>query len=170
MLFGKKKGDPVEEAKNKARKAFDDVLALEKVADAPRAARARMAIRAKSNIDLTFIEGAKKAESFEEAKMAALVAGSGLGELDEPELDDPFKLIKSEKGTVVSYIPLEQAKKVFDIGAAYQKSSIDEQQAINGAQGVMDKICEDLGIGEEIAVLSFLRDDDEESSDPEAED
>lgn len=161
MLFGKSKKDPIEEAKKNAQKAFDDTVALEKVTEVPRAARARMALRAKNNIDMTFIEGAKKAESFEKEKMAALVAGTGLSELIEPELTDPFKLIKSEKGTVVSYIPLDLAKKAFDIGAAYQKSSIDEQQAISSAQGVMDKICEDLGIGEEISVLSFLRDDEE---------
>ena len=52
MLFGKKKGDPVEEAKKKAKKAFDDVIALEKVTDVPRAARARMALEPLPKVDI----------------------------------------------------------------------------------------------------------------------
>jgi hypothetical protein len=88
--------------------------------------------------------------------------GKGTADLQEPELTDPFKLIKSEKGTVVSYIPLEIAQQVFNIGGAFQKAAITPEQAMNGGQAIMDRICNDLGITDEITVLEFLRPESEE--------
>jgi hypothetical protein len=163
-MFGKNK---LEDAKVQAKKDYESTVALEDVQDAPRALRARLAFRAKTNIEMTFIEGAKKMESFEKTKLAALLDGKGTADLQEPELTDPFKLIKSEKGTIVSYIPLEIAQQVFDIAGAFQKESIEPEQAADGGQAIMDRICNDLGITEEIVVLEFLRPEPEEGEEPE---
>ena len=160
-MFGKNK---LEDAKVQAKKDYEATVALEDVQDAPRALRARLAFRAKTNIELTFIEGAKKMESFEKTKLAALLDGKGTTDLQEPELTDPFKLIKSEKGTIVSYIPLEIAQQVFDIAGAFQKESIEPEQAAGGGQAIMDRICNDLGIVDEIVVLEFLRPEEGEEA------
>ena len=163
-MFGRNK---VEDAKSQAKKDYESTVALDNIQDAPRALRARLAFRAKTNIEMTFIEVAKKTESFEKIKLAALLDGKGTADLQEPELTDPFKLIKSEKGTVVSYIPLEIAQQVFDIGGAFQKEAIEPEQAMNGGQAIMDRICNDLGITDEITVLEFLRPESEETEEEE---
>ncbi|MDC1426507.1 hypothetical protein N8339_06005 [Gammaproteobacteria bacterium] len=165
-MFGRNK---VDDAKVQAKKDYESTVALDNIQDAPRALRARLAFRAKTNIEMTFIEGAKKMESFEKTKLAALLDGKGTADLEEPELTDPFKLIKSEKGTIVSYIPLEIAQQVFDIAGAFQKEAIQPEQAMNGGQAIMDRICNDLGIIEEIAVLEFLRPEPEEGEGEEPE-
>lgn len=165
-MFGRNK---LEDAKIQAKKDYESTVALEKIQDAPRALRARLAFRAKTNIEMTFIEGAKKMESFERKKLAALLDGKGTADLEEPEITDPFKFIKSDKGIVVSYIPLDIAQQVYDIAGAFQKQAIEPEQAINGGQAIMDRICSDLGITEEISVLEFLRPESEEVKEPEKE-
>jgi hypothetical protein len=95
--------------------------------------------------------------------MAALLAGTGTSELVEPELTDPFKLIKSEKGTVVSYLPIELGQQIFDIAGAYQRASIDAEQAVNAGQAVMDKVCHTLALNDAINVLEFLIDSEDDA-------
>ena len=160
-MFGK--ANKVEAAKAQAKKDYESIVALETVADEPRAPRVRLAMRAKTNIEMTFVEAARKTEAFEEQKMAALLAGTGTSELVEPELTDPFKLIKSEKGTVVSYLPIELGQQIFDIAGAYQRASIDAEQAVNAGQAVMDKVCHTLALNDAINVLEFLIDSEDDA-------
>ena len=160
-MFGK--ANKVEAAKAQAKKDYESIVALENVADEPRAPRVRLAMRAKTNIEMTSVEAARKTEAFEEQKMAALLAGTGTSELVEPELTDPFKLIKSEKGTVVSYLPIELGQQIFDIAGAYQRASIDAEQAVNAGQAVMDKVCHTLALNDSINVLEFLIDSEDDA-------
>ena len=59
-MFGR---NNVDDAKVQAKKDYESTVALDNIQDAPRALRARIAFRAKTNIEMTFIEGAKKMAS-----------------------------------------------------------------------------------------------------------
>ena len=65
---------------------------------------------------------------------------------------------------MVSYIPLELAQTVFEIGSSYQKEGITQERAIELTQAIMDQIALSLGINEEIVVLNFLRDSSDDTT------
>ena len=160
-MFGRQKADS---AKEHAKEAYEACANSTEINDTPRALRARLVLRAKANIDLTFIEGARKTEVFEKAKMAALLEGKGTDHLKKPELIEPFKISRSGKGSILSYIPLELAQTVFEIGGSYQKEGITQERAIELTQAIMDQIALSLGINEEIVVLNFLRDSSDDTT------
>ena len=51
-MFGRNK---VDDAKVQAKKDYESTVALDNIQDAPRALRARLAFRAKTNIEMTLI-------------------------------------------------------------------------------------------------------------------
>jgi len=121
--------------------------------------RLRLAYRAKANIEKTFIDAARSYEIYEKCKIeASLLSDSSLDDIKQPELEDSFKILQSDNGYIVSYIPMDYAKMVFDLGISYQKSKINKDQAKKRVQYVFECICKELNINKDIEILEFLDD------------
>jgi len=73
-MFGRQKGNS---AKEHAKETYETCANSTEIKDTPRALRARLVLRAKANIDLTFIEGARKTEVFEKRKWLPFSKGKG---------------------------------------------------------------------------------------------
>jgi len=128
--------------------------------------RLRLANRAKVNIEKTFLEAVKLTEEYNLLKERYLAEDELLESPEPPRLIDPYQLISTDKGVVVSFVPQEYAEEVFKLGCSYQNCSIASDKAVSIAQSILNKICFELGINKEIDVLEFLtaEDDDETKS------
>ena len=144
----------VEELKQKSR--LDYVSATERNNRASLGFRLRLANRAKVNLEKTFLDGAELTEKYESLKDIRLARQESIDDLIEPKLDGPYKLIETDNGTIISFIPEEYAKEAFDLGCSYQKCLLDEDKSTLIAQGIFEKICAELSINKEITVLDFL--------------
>lgn len=126
--------------------------------------RLRLANRAKVNIEKTFLEAVKLTEEYELLKESYLAENKSLENLELPRLVDPYQLISTDNGVVVSFIPEEYAEEIFKLGCSYQNCSIAGDKAISIGQGILDKICFELEINKEIDVLEFLATEDDEKT------
>ena len=160
-LFSKKS---VEELKNQSRLDYDK--ALKNVGDrSTLGVRLRLANRAKVNIEKTFLEAASLTDKYESLKEAYLANDESIEGLEVPKLVDPYQLISTDKGVVVSFIPEEYADEVFKLGCSYQTCVITAEKAAEVAQSILDKICFELGINKEIDVLEFLTSEENQPTD-----
>ena len=125
--------------------------------------RLRIANRAKVNIEKTFLEAAKLTEAYESLKEDYLRRDEPIEELESPKLIDPYQLISTDNGVVVSYIPEDYSEEIFKLGCSYQNCMITADKAKGIAQNVLNKICFELDINKEIDVLEFLEKDSEEN-------
>jgi len=139
----------------KATKSHEDKVSL--------GVRLRLARRAKVNIEKTFLEGAKLTEEYEALKEIRLGQNEPIDDLKEPKVAEPFKLIETDKGVVISFIPEEYSEEIFKLGCSYQKCLITADKALLIGQSIFDRICLELDINKEITVLDFLTDEDEET-------
>ena len=143
-----------------ARKDFEN--AVEQSQKTSRSARVlcvRMALRCRAHIDAAFVQAALATEVYEAELTAALASGEVS---PEAVTASPWQLIKSGEGHMYTYLPDSYSDRVFSLGALYQTLKISREQAIKKAQELMDEICEELGVLEQIDVLRFLQ---EESTD-----
>ena len=127
--------------------------------------RLRLANRAKVNIEKTFLEAAKLTEAYESLKEDYLRRDEPIEGLESPKLIDPYQLISTDNGVVISYIPEDYSEEIFKLGCSYQKCMITADKAKGIAQSVLDRICIELDINKEIDVLEFLETDSEEKVD-----
>ena len=127
--------------------------------------RLRLANRAKINIEKTFVEAAKLTDTYESLKEDYLNRDVPIEDLEAPKLIDPYQLISTDKGVVISYIPEDYSEEIFKLGCSYQKCRITADKAKGIAQSVLDRICIELDINKEIDVLEFLETDSEEKFD-----
>ena len=125
--------------------------------------RLRIANRAKVNIEKTFLEAAKLTEAYESLKEDYLRRDEPIEELESPKLIDPYQLISTDNGVVVSYIPEDYSEEIFKLGCSFQKCIITADKAKSIAQNVLNKICFELEINKDIDVLEFLETDNEEN-------
>ena len=125
--------------------------------------RLRIANRAKVNIEKTFLEAAKLTEAYESLKEDYLLRDEPIEGLESPKLIDPYQLISTDNGVVVSYIPEDYSEEIFKLGCSYQKCMITADKAKSIAQNVLNKICFELDINKEIDVLEFLEEDSDEN-------
>lgn len=144
----------VEELKEKSRLDYES--ATERTNKMSLGFRLRLANRAKVNLEKTFLDGAKLTEKYESLKEIRLAQQEPIDDLIEPKLDEPYKLLETDSGTIISFIPEEYATEIFELGCSYQKCLLDEDKSILVAQGVFEKICAELRINKEISVLDFL--------------
>lgn len=144
----------VEELKEKSRLDYES--ATERTNKMSLGFRLRLANRAKVNLEKTFLDGAKLTEKYESLKEIRLAQQEPIDDLIEPKLDEPYKLLETDSGTIISFIPEEYATEIFELGCSYQKCLLDEDKSILVAQGVFEKVCAELRINKEISVLDFL--------------
>lgn len=151
-IFPKKS---VGELKEKSRLDYEKATKQRK-SKASLGFRLRLAHRAKVNLEKTFLEAARLTEEYENLKEIRLENEESIDDIEEPKVDEPFKLIETDNGTVISFIPEDYAEEIFNLGCSYQKCLINETKTKLLAQSILEKICTELNINKEISVLGFL--------------
>jgi len=158
-FFSKKS---IEELKEQSR--YDYEKAVKSLHDRPALGiRLRLANRAKVNIEKTFLEAANLTDTYESLKEGYLSRNEPIQGLESPKLIDPYQMIATDNGVVISYIPEEYSEEIFKLGCSYQKCIITSDKAKGMAQNVMNRICVELDINKEIDVLEFLETDSKEN-------
>jgi hypothetical protein len=153
-VFGKLFGNAQKEEMLKAKQAYEQAVESEGDSREIRALRIRVALRCRAVLDKTFIEGAERTAEHAEASMLAIAADE-----EKPPAPKPssFQTIKSVNGDILAYVPLPFAEEMFTIGAKYQLEEITAEQAIEFAQGVAERMSEQLKLDKPFEALNFLR-------------
>ena len=149
-LFGPSDKD----LKQDARKAYDQAVGLKGDTRKEHAYRMRIGLRARSHIDKLFVDGAKKAEKYNETVMLNISQGKKAPAA--PTTNEYMKLV-SASGLVWSYLPEEYAQLVFKYGMQYQSVAITGLKAIDCVQKVSNAVAIELKLDKPLIALEFLR-------------
>ncbi|MEC9076509.1 MAG: hypothetical protein VX907_01110 [Pseudomonadota bacterium] len=149
-LFGPSDKD----LKQDARKEYDKAVGLKGDTRKEHAYRMRIGLRARSHIDKLFIDGAKKAEKYNETVMLNISQGKKAPAA--PTTNEYMKLV-SASGEVWSYLPEEYAQLVFKYGMQYQSVAITGPKAIHCVQKVSNAVAIELKLDKPLIALEFLR-------------
>ena len=115
---------------------------------------ARIAQRARLNLDKIFVQGAKAEERRQLDLAEALKSGKAL----PPRIShEGYNQLQGVSGTVVSWVPEELADKMFNLGADYQITEISAHEALQQADQIAERIVEDLLTNQNIQLLGLLR-------------
>ena len=150
-----KGADSPEVLKKRAEQAYEKVIELS--ANTIEAGRVRrgMALLCCAHLDKTFIAGAEGTADWQ--KMAFLAAAKNEEPPPQPEADC-YQKILTGKTEIWAYLPPEFAESAFLLGAKYQRTELSAEQAISAMQLLADQICmSEIGLGFEVVVLKFLR-------------
>ena len=144
--------------KKKAKVTFEDITKLTSDARSARSARARAAMLARAFIDKTFIEGAERMAAYQDVAMLCLAQGKPIP--PEP-VASGFQEVETATGAAVwVYLPEEYAEAAFAFGARYQRMDITPEQAVDGAQNLLDQVCRyEFKYDEPLTALTFLREE-----------
>lgn len=143
------------EAMSQARADYDKAVDPGLSGGNQRRLQARIANRCRAHLDKTFIEGAERTATYEDAVMAALAAGQ---EKPLPPKARLFQIVPAFDHEVVAYLPEHYAERIFDLGRRYQRMDIDGARAVQLAQGIAEEICFELNASQTFVALQFLRD------------
>ena len=161
-MFGKK--SKLERVKADAKGDYLKCAALDGEDRLHRVFSARIAQRARLNLDKIFVQGAKAEEQRQIQVAEAIKAGK---ELPPRIVHEGYNQLQGVSGAVVSWVPEEFANKMFNLGADYQITEISAHDALQQADKIAEAVVEDLQTTQPIQLLNLLR---EGSSDDEAED
>ena len=120
---------------------------------------ARIAQRARLNLDKIFVQGAKAEEKRQLELAEAIKAGS---DIPPRIVHEGYNQLQGVSGAVVSWVPEELANKMFNLGADYQITEVSAHEALQQADKIAETIIEDLQTTQNIQLLGLLRDDGEE--------
>ena len=125
---------------------------------------ARIAQRARLNLDKIFVQGAKAEERRQLDLAEALKSGKTL----PPRINhEGYNQLQGVSGTVVSWVPEELADKMFNLGADYQITEISAHEALHQADEIAKRIVEDLLTNQNIQLLGLLREAEGEDGEDE---
>ena len=125
---------------------------------------ARIAQRARLNLDKIFVQGAKAEERRQLDLAEALKSGKTL----PPRINhEGYNQLQGVSGTVVSWVPEELADKMFNLGADYQITEISAHEALQQADEITERIVEDLLTNQNIQLLGLLREAEGEDGEDE---
>ena len=161
-MFGKK--SKLERVKADAKADYLKCAALDGEDRLHRVFSARIAQRARLNLDNIFVQGAKAEEQRQVQVAEAIKAGK---ELPPRIVHEGYNQLQGVSGSVVSWVPEELANKMFNLGADYQITEISAHDALQQADRIADAVVEDLQTTQPIQLLSLLR---EGGGDDETED
>jgi hypothetical protein len=147
-------GPSDKELKQNARKEYDKAVALKGDTRKEHAYRMRIALRARSHIDKLFVNGATKAEKYNETVMLNISQGKPAPAA--PTTSEYTKLMTAS-GEVWSYIPEEYAQLVFKYGMQYQSVEITGPKAIDSVQKISDAVAIELKLDKPLIAVEFLR-------------
>ena len=143
--------------KRKAKAFYESVVALSEDSKESRKLRALIGNRSKAFFDQTFVEGAKKTESHQQAKEAGNKSAVLPASLKH---SSPYKQVKTVSGTVWVYLPEKITNEIFELGCKYQSGLISRPQAIEVAESIAKQISEALELDQKIIPLAFLSEED----------
>ncbi len=115
---------------------------------------ARIAQRARLNLDKIFVQGAKAEEKRQQDLAEALKAGK---ELPPRIVHEGYNELTGVSGKVISWVPEELANKMFNLGADYQIQEISAHEALAHADKIAEQVVEDLQTTQPIQLLNLLR-------------
>ena len=121
---------------------------------------ARIAQRARLNLDKIFVQGAKAEERRQLDLAEALKSGK---ELPPRISHEGYNQLQGVSGTVVSWVPEELADKMFNLGADYQITEVSVHEALHQADKIAEHVVEDLLTNQNIQLLGLLREDEGEN-------
>ena len=125
---------------------------------------ARIAQRARLNLDKIFVQGAKAEERRQLDLAEALKSGKTL----PPRIShEGYNQLQGVSGTVVSWVPEELADKMFNLGADYQITEISVHEALQQADEIAERVVEDLLTNQNIQLLGLLREAEGENGEDE---
>jgi len=154
-MFGKK--SKLERVKADAKADYLKCGALDPEDRLHRVFSARIAQRARLNLDKIFVQGAKAEEKRQLELAEALKSGA---ELPPRITHEGFNQLQGVSGTIVSWVPEELANKMFNLGADYQITEVSAHEALQQADKIAESIVEDLQTTQTIQLLSLLREAD----------
>ena len=156
-MFGKK--SKLERVKADAKADYLKCGALDPEDRLHRVFAARIAQRARLNLDKIFVQGAKAEEKRQLDLAEALKSGS---ELPPRITHEGFNQLQGVSGAVVSWVPEEHANKMFNLGADYQITEVSVHEALQQADIISESIVEELQTTQTIQLLNLLREADGE--------
>ena len=150
----KKKGD-----RKKAETFYHQMPKLNGDPREIRKLRSLMSARLTAFIDTTFVDGAKKTESFQDSKTP----------LSTLKLKSPaYKNVKTLGGIVCVYLPSKYSDYFFELGSLYQRASLTINQVLELADEISAEISASLNLDRPIQALNFLRSADSADSEEES--
>ena len=156
-MFGKK--TKLERVKADAKADYLKCGALDPEDRLHRVFAARIAQRARLNLDKIFVQGAKAEEKRQLELAEPIKAGS---DIPPRIVHEGYNQLQGVSGAVVSWVPEELANKMFNLGADYQITEVSAHEALQLADKIAETIIEDLQTTQNIQLLGLLRDDGEE--------
>ncbi len=147
-------GPSDKELKQDARKEYDKAVGLKGDTRKEHAYRMRIGLRARSHMDKLFVDGATKAEKYNETVMLNISQGKKAPAA--PTTNEYMKLV-SASGEVWSYLPEEYAQLVFKYGMQYQSVEITGPKAIDCVQKISNAVAIELKLDKPLIALEFLR-------------
>jgi len=152
-MFGKK--SKLERVKADAKADYLKCGALDQEDRLHRVFSARIAQRARLNLDKIFVQGAKAEEQRQMQLAEALKAGK---DLPVRIVHEGYNQLQGVSGSVVSWVPEELANKMFNLGADYQIQEVSAHEALAQADKIAEQVVEDLQTTQTIQLLGLLRD------------
>ncbi len=141
--------------KKRAKQAFEKVTELTADTFEANSLRRGMALLCCAALDKTFIAGAERTADWQQMAAFAVAKSAEPPPLPKAEV---FQKVRSGKTDMWVYLPQEYAERAFLFGAKYQRTELSLEQAILSMQQLSDTVCKgDIGLGFEIEVLKFLR-------------
>ena len=137
--------------KGERKKAHTFYNQMPKLAGDPREVRklrSLMSARLTAFIDTTFIEGAKKTESFQDSQTPLSTL-----KIESP----PYKNVKTLGGMVCVYLPSKYSNYFYELGSLYQRASLTINQVLELADEMSVEISTSLNLGKPLQALNFLR-------------
>lgn len=156
-MFFKPKPPSIESQLREAKALYEKVVGSPTDSRAGRQLKTRMGLLLRAHFDKTFVDGAEKTASWQDALASAVVAGDALP--PEPEFS-PYQKISSGEKEIWVYLAPDIARQVFFLGAEYQKTRISATSAVESVQVLADQLCRyELGLETPFVALKFLRDE-----------
>ncbi|MGA0150787.1 MAG: hypothetical protein ACO3LD_08450 [Luminiphilus sp.] len=152
-MFGKK--SKLERVKADAKADYLKCGALDQEDRLHRVFSARIAQRARLNLDKIFVQGAKAEEKRQMELAEALKSGK---DLPARLVHEGYNQLQGVSGSVVSWVPEELANKMFNLGADYQIQEVSAHEALAQADKIAEQVVEDLQTTQTIQLLGLLRD------------
>jgi hypothetical protein len=152
-MFGKK--SKLERVKADAKADYLKCGALDQEDRLHRVYSARIAHRARLNLDKIFVQGAKAEEKRQMELAEALKSGK---DLPARLVHEGYNQLQGVSGSVVSWVPEELANKMFNLGADYQIQEVSAHEALAQADKIAEQVVEDLQTTQTIQLLGLLRD------------
>lgn len=115
----------------------------------------RIAMRARTNLDKIFVQGAKGEEKRQQDLANAVKAGKKT--FPQRAKHDGFNSLRGTTGIVLSWVPEDYANAMYNLGADYQIQEKNAHECIEAANKLGEKLREELQTLQPIELLSFLQ-------------